>query len=151
MPDSVLTLRGRVARVHDCNPDRSITATFQGLPGASFVVGGAAQASDAALTTVSIERKWSNGFSLAATFEGDFFQCHPQLRRQRRGAVCVVRTRRFGQAERPGYHPLERIVCRPAPPSRPAIAGYCAGARQCAARRAVAALCFMSIGQLLCA
>jgi autotransporter-associated beta strand protein len=72
MPDSVLTLRGRFAWAHDYNPDRSIAATFQALPGASFVVGGAAQASDAALTTASIERKWTNGFSLAGTFEGEF-------------------------------------------------------------------------------
>jgi autotransporter-associated beta strand protein len=72
MENSVLTLRGRLAWVHDYNPDRSIAATFQALPGASFVVGGAAQASDAALTTASIERKWSNGFSLAGTFEGEF-------------------------------------------------------------------------------
>jgi fibronectin-binding autotransporter adhesin len=72
MPDSVLTLRGRFAWAHDFNPDRSIAATFQALPGASFVVNGAAQASDSALTTASIERKWTNGFSLAATFEGEF-------------------------------------------------------------------------------
>ena len=72
MPDSVLTLRGRLAWAHDYNPDRSIAATFQTLPGASFVVGGAAQASDAALATASIERKWTNGFSLAGTFEGEF-------------------------------------------------------------------------------
>jgi uncharacterized protein with beta-barrel porin domain len=72
MPDSVLTLRGRFAWAHDYNPDRSVGATFQALPGASFVGGGAAQASDAALTTTSIERKWSNGFSLAGTFEGEF-------------------------------------------------------------------------------
>ena len=72
MPDSVLVLRGRFAWAHDYNPDRSIAATFQALPGASFVAGGAAQASDAALTTASIERKWTNGFSLAGTFEGEF-------------------------------------------------------------------------------
>jgi autotransporter-associated beta strand protein len=72
MPDSVLTLRGRFAWAHDYNPDRSIAATFQALPGASFVAGGAAQASDAALATASIERKWTNGFSLAGTFEGEF-------------------------------------------------------------------------------
>src|ERR1700716_2187054 len=72
MPDSVLTLRGRFAWAHDYNPDRSIAATFHALPGASCVVGGAAQASDAALTTASIERKWTNGFSLAGTFEGEF-------------------------------------------------------------------------------
>jgi uncharacterized protein with beta-barrel porin domain len=72
MPDSVLTLRGRLAWAHDYNPDRSISATFQTLPGASFVVNGAAQASDAALTTASAEIKWMNGWSSAATFEGEF-------------------------------------------------------------------------------
>jgi hypothetical protein len=35
-------------------------------------VNGAAQAHDAALTTASAELKWLNGFSLAATFEGEF-------------------------------------------------------------------------------
>ena len=50
----------------------SIAATFQSLPGASFVVNGAAQASDAALTTASVEMKWLNGWSAAATFEGEF-------------------------------------------------------------------------------
>jgi uncharacterized protein with beta-barrel porin domain len=53
-------------------PDRSIAATFQALPGASFVVNGAAQAHDTALATASAEMKWLNGFSLAATFEGEF-------------------------------------------------------------------------------
>ena len=72
MQGSVLTLPGRFAGAHDYNPDRSIAATFQALPGASFVVGGAAQASHAALTTASIERKWINGLSLAGTFEGEF-------------------------------------------------------------------------------
>ena len=72
MPDSILTLRGRLAWAHDFNPDRAIGATFQTLPGASFVVNGAKQAGDSALTTGSIERKWRNGFSLAATFEGEF-------------------------------------------------------------------------------
>jgi uncharacterized protein with beta-barrel porin domain len=72
MQDSILTLRGRFAWAHDYNPDRSIAATFQTLPGASFVVNGAAQASDSALTTASAELKWRNGFSLAATFEGEF-------------------------------------------------------------------------------
>ena len=72
MPDSVLTLRGRAAWAHDFNPDRAIAATFQTLPGALFVVNGAAQARDAALATASVERKWFNGISLAATFEGEF-------------------------------------------------------------------------------
>jgi uncharacterized protein with beta-barrel porin domain len=70
--DAMLTLRGRFAWAHDYNPDRSIAARFQTLPGASFVVSGAAQARDAALTTGSVEMKWTNGWSLAATFDGEF-------------------------------------------------------------------------------
>ena len=72
LQDAVLTLRGRIAWAHDYDPDRSIAATFQALPGASFVVNGAAQAADSALTTASAEIKWINGWSAAATFEGEF-------------------------------------------------------------------------------
>jgi uncharacterized protein with beta-barrel porin domain len=72
MADGVLTLRGRLAWAHDYDPDRSIGATFQALPGASFVVNGAMQARDSALTTASAEMKWMNGWSAAATFEGEF-------------------------------------------------------------------------------
>jgi uncharacterized protein with beta-barrel porin domain len=72
MQNAILTLRGRFAWAHDFNPDRNVGATFQTLPGASFVVGGAAQAHDAALTTASAEMKWLNGWSAAATFEGEF-------------------------------------------------------------------------------
>jgi uncharacterized protein with beta-barrel porin domain len=72
MTSAILTLRGRVAWAHDFNPDRTIGATFQTLPGASFVVNGAARASDAALVTGSAEMKWINGWSAAATFEGEF-------------------------------------------------------------------------------
>ena len=72
MPGAILTLRGRFAWAHDFDPDRSIAATFQTLPGASFVVNGAAQAHDSALTTASVEMKWVNGWSAAATFEGEF-------------------------------------------------------------------------------
>ena len=61
-----------MAWAHDYDPDRSIAATFQTLPGASFVVNGAAQAADSALVTASIEKKWLNGWSAAATFEGEF-------------------------------------------------------------------------------
>ena len=68
----ILTLRTRFAWAHDYDPDRSIAATFEALPGASFVVNGAAQASDSALTTASAEIKWMNGWSAGATFEGEF-------------------------------------------------------------------------------
>jgi len=37
-PDGIFTLRGRLAWAHDYDPDRSIGAAFQTLPGASFVV-----------------------------------------------------------------------------------------------------------------
>jgi autotransporter-associated beta strand protein len=70
--NGILTLRTRFAWAHDFDPDRAIAATFQTLPGASFVVNGAAQASDSALTTASLEMKWRNGWLAAATFEGEF-------------------------------------------------------------------------------
>ncbi|MES2031258.1 MAG: autotransporter domain-containing protein [Pseudomonadota bacterium] len=70
--DAILTLRGRAAWAHDYNTDRSIAATFQSLPGASFTVSGAAPARDAALTTASAEMAFISGLSLAATFEGEF-------------------------------------------------------------------------------
>jgi len=72
MTDGILTLLGRLAWAHDYDPNRSIASTFQSLPGASFVVNGAAQASDSALVTASVEKKWLNGWSAAATFEGEF-------------------------------------------------------------------------------
>ena len=72
MWDGIVTLRGRVAWAHDFNTDRTLAATFQTLPGASFVVSGAGQASDTALVTASADMKWLNGWSTAATFEGEF-------------------------------------------------------------------------------
>ncbi len=72
MQSAILILRGRAAWAHDFNPDRAIGATFQALPGASFVVNGARQASDSALTTASAELNWMNGWSAAGTFEGEF-------------------------------------------------------------------------------
>jgi autotransporter-associated beta strand protein len=72
MQAAILTLRGRLAWAHDFNPDRGIGATFQTLPGASFFANGAAQAADSALVTASAETRWMNGWSTAATFEGEF-------------------------------------------------------------------------------
>jgi uncharacterized protein with beta-barrel porin domain len=62
----------KLAWAHDDDPSRSIGATFQSLPGASFVVNGAAMATDSALVTLAAEKKWLNGWSAAATFEGEF-------------------------------------------------------------------------------
>jgi len=72
LANGILTLRGRLAWAHDFDPNRSIAATFQTLPVASFVVNGAAQAPNSALTTVAAEMKWINGWSAAASFEGEF-------------------------------------------------------------------------------
>jgi uncharacterized protein with beta-barrel porin domain len=72
LPSARLTLRGRIAWAHDFNTDRGVEATFQSLPGATFVVNGAAQARDAALTTASAELNWSNNWSALASFEGEF-------------------------------------------------------------------------------
>ncbi|WP_438276023.1 autotransporter outer membrane beta-barrel domain-containing protein [Nitrobacter sp.] len=70
--DAILTLRGRLAWAHDFNPDRTVVATLQTLPGTSFVVNGAAMASDAALLTGGAEMKWIDDWSVAATFESEF-------------------------------------------------------------------------------
>jgi autotransporter-associated beta strand protein len=72
MRDGVLTLRGRLAWAHDFTTNRNVGAVFQSLPGTFFVVNGAAQAHDSALTTASAEMRWPNHWSAAATFEGEF-------------------------------------------------------------------------------
>jgi uncharacterized protein with beta-barrel porin domain len=72
LTDAVLTLRTRTAWAYDYNTDRGVAATFQTLPGSSFVVNGATPAHNSALTTASAEVKWLDGFSLAATFDGEF-------------------------------------------------------------------------------
>ncbi|SMX57720.1 putative outer membrane autotransporter barrel [Bradyrhizobium sp. ORS 285] len=72
LTDGIFTLRSRFAWAYDFNPSRSAGATFQTLPGASFVVNGARQAQNSALTTVAAEMKWKNGWSAAASFEGEF-------------------------------------------------------------------------------
>ncbi|SEM24676.1 autotransporter domain-containing protein [Bradyrhizobium sp. OK095] len=72
LPGTMLTLRSRFAWAHDYSTDRSVGATFQSLPGASFVVNGAAQSADKALTSLAAELAWRNGFSLAGTFDGEF-------------------------------------------------------------------------------
>lgn len=70
--DGILTLRGRFAWAHDFNTDRNVAAVFQTLPGSSFIVNGAAQSRDSALTTASAEMRWLNGWSAAVSFEGEF-------------------------------------------------------------------------------
>lgn len=71
-PDGTILLQGRLAWAHDFDPNRTALATFQSLPGASFVVNGAAAARDSALVTAGIERTWLTHWSAGATFEGEF-------------------------------------------------------------------------------
>jgi uncharacterized protein with beta-barrel porin domain len=70
--DAVVTLRGRAAWAHNFNTERSVGVAFQTLPASAFVVGGAAQAHNSALVSAGAEARWLNGFSIAATFEGEF-------------------------------------------------------------------------------
>ncbi|MDR6304324.1 uncharacterized protein with beta-barrel porin domain [Nitrobacter vulgaris] len=71
LTDAIFTLRGRAAWAHNFGTNRSISATFQSLPGASFVVNGAAQPANVALVTAAVEMSWANGFAVAGTFEGE--------------------------------------------------------------------------------
>ncbi len=71
-PGSELTLRLRGAWVHDFDTDRRVAATFQTLPGASFVVNGATPNSDAALVTLGAELRMASGWSLGGKFDGEF-------------------------------------------------------------------------------
>ena len=72
MAEGLLTLRGRAAWAHDYNSDRNISATFQSLPGSTFIVNGAQPARNAALTSASAEMNFNGGWSVAATFDGEF-------------------------------------------------------------------------------
>jgi autotransporter-associated beta strand protein len=72
LTDAILTLRGRAAWAHDSNTGRAIGATFETLPGATFVVNGAAPAHDSALVSASAEMKWTNNWSVAATLDSEF-------------------------------------------------------------------------------
>ncbi len=70
---AVLTLRGRAAWAHDFNPDRAIGGDIP--VAARRIVHRERRSSshpDSALTTASAEVRWMNGWSVAATFEGEF-------------------------------------------------------------------------------
>ena len=68
----VTTLRGRVAWVHDFNPGSRINPAFQTLPGASFVIDGAAAPRDAALTSAVAEFKLPTNVTLIGKVDGEF-------------------------------------------------------------------------------
>jgi outer membrane autotransporter protein len=65
-------LFGRVAWAHDWQSNPNLTATFIGLPAATFVVNGAAPPHDLALATAGAEWRLHDGWSVMARFDGEF-------------------------------------------------------------------------------
>jgi uncharacterized protein with beta-barrel porin domain len=76
--DGSCRLRETFAGAHDHGSAASRTAGFQALPGSSFTVTGAPQASDLLLATASAEVWLNNRWSFAAWFDGEFAD-HGQL------------------------------------------------------------------------
>jgi uncharacterized protein with beta-barrel porin domain len=72
LTESLLTLRGQLAWAHDYNQNTTATATFQSLPGASFLVNGATPLPDLALVAAGGEIRWLNGLTVLASFVGEF-------------------------------------------------------------------------------
>jgi len=69
---SILNLRGRLAWAHDWASDPTLAAIFQALPGASFIVNGAAPAKDSALVSAGAELRFASNVALLAKFDGEF-------------------------------------------------------------------------------
>jgi autotransporter-associated beta strand protein/T5SS/PEP-CTERM-associated repeat protein len=71
-PNAALALRVRLAWAHDWVSDPTLGAVFQALPGASFIVNGAAPAKNSALTSAGAELRLANGVTLIGKFDGEF-------------------------------------------------------------------------------
>jgi outer membrane autotransporter protein len=67
-----LVLRGRLAWAHDWVSNPALSAVFQSLPGASFIVGGAPIPKNSALASAGAELKINTNWSLTAKFDGEF-------------------------------------------------------------------------------
>jgi outer membrane autotransporter protein len=67
-----LILRARLAWAHDWVSNPALGAAFQTLPGASFIVNGAAPPKNSALTTASAELRMTENWSMLAKFDGEF-------------------------------------------------------------------------------
>jgi YVTN family beta-propeller protein len=67
-----LILRARLAWAHDWVTGTSLDAVFESLPGASFVVNGAAPPANSALVSAGAEYYLSPTWSLDAKFDGEF-------------------------------------------------------------------------------
>ena len=71
-PNAALALRARLAWAHDWVSDPTLAAVFQALPGASFIVNGAAPVKNSALVSGGTELRLANGVSLIGKFDGEF-------------------------------------------------------------------------------
>ncbi|WP_248308491.1 autotransporter domain-containing protein [Bosea sp. 124] len=70
-----ITLTGGLAWARNFETGRATaTASFQALPGASFLVSGANRDRNGLRSSAGAELKWKNGLALAAAFEGEFTQ-----------------------------------------------------------------------------
>ena len=67
-----LVLRARLAWAHDWVSGAALTPTFQALPGASFVVNGAAVPQNSALVSAGGQLFLTSNWSVEAKFNGEF-------------------------------------------------------------------------------
>ena len=67
-----LVMRGRIAWAHDFVSNPALSAVFQSLPGANFVVNGAPIPHDSALTSAGAELFLAANWTLIAKFDGEF-------------------------------------------------------------------------------
>jgi uncharacterized protein with beta-barrel porin domain len=67
-----LILRGRVAFAHDTVRNPALGATFEALPGASFIVTGAPIPKNSALTSAGAQLFMTKQWSLLGKFDGEF-------------------------------------------------------------------------------
>ena len=67
-----LIWRARLAWAHDWVSNPTLGAVFELLPGASFVVNGAAPPPNSALASVGAELHMTANWSLAPKFDGEF-------------------------------------------------------------------------------
>ena len=65
----MLALRGRLAWAHDWVDDPTLTAAFQTLPGATFIVSGATPAKNSALVSGCAELRFANGVTLSGKLD----------------------------------------------------------------------------------
>jgi autotransporter-associated beta strand protein len=65
-------LRARLAWAHDWVSNPALDASFQALPGTSFVVNGAAVPHDSALTSIGAEMHLTSRWTLLGKFDGEF-------------------------------------------------------------------------------